>query len=298
MEKKDSLFGHPCSQGLPTVGKRDIKEGLDRLGIRRGDVLLVHSSLSRFGYVDGGADEVIDALMGAVSSEGTLMMSAITTSAEFVARCIEAAQKGESADVPPFDPDGTPTWAGTIAEAFRKRPGVMRSLHPTHSVSAWGSRAEEMIAGHENAPGPCGAGTPYLRLTDGERGFVLLMGVNHQSNTTLHGFEELFGCEYVLYPEVCRIPVKTSAGVKEARTRVHLPHLNRHLGILETAFVDGMAQTVTHVGGSPLRCVNGKAMRKITLDALRRDPFLFLTEKGRETYRKMKESGGWMQRPK
>ena len=191
----------------------------------------------------------------------------------------------------PLDVAHTKSWAGRIAETFRTRPGVEHSLHPTHAVTAFGPRADEMLANHHNAPGPCGRDTPYMRLAERDRGFVLLLGVNHESNTSMHGVEELTGLEYVLYPEACRIPILTPHGPTEACTRVHTPHLGRRLGALEAQYVDGRAETVTHIGESCVRFVNARTMRDITLAALEEDPFLLLTEEGLRAWRIIKETG-------
>jgi aminoglycoside 3-N-acetyltransferase len=265
--------------------------------MRPGDTVLVHSSLSRFGYVDGGADAVIDALLETLGPGGTLLMSAITTTSPMVARCIQAADAGAPLDTPPLDILNTPTWAGAIPEAFRKRPGVVRSLHPTHSVTAFGARAGELLAGQLDVPGPCGLETPFMRLADEPRGFVLLLGVNHESNTTIHGFEELAEVEYVLYPKRCRVPIRTPSGIVEAQTRVHVPFMNRRLGALETEYIDRRAQTVTHIGDSHARYIHAGRMREITLTALQKDPFMLLSESGLRAWQRMRETGVYTHAP-
>jgi len=279
------------------VTQQDIEDGLKRVGLRSGDCVLVHSSLSRFGHVEGGVDSVIDALLNIVGSDGTLMMSAITTSWKFVNECIRSSNEVRIADVQPFDPDNMKTWAGKIPESFRKRPGVIRSLHPTHSVSAYGKFAEEMCSGHENAPGPCGKNTPYMRPGEMERGFILLLGVNHQSNTAIHGVEEIAELEYALYPKLCRIPIMTPSGIQEAHTRVHVSYLDRNLNALETAYIDGKAQTVTVIGDSYVRLINVKRMTEISLDALKKDPWLFTTAESRKAYEWMKQHNDFTRKP-
>ena len=72
------------------VHKEDIVRGLGELGLRPGDVVLVHSSLSSFGYVEGGADAVIDALLDAVGPEGTVMVPTLTGSPEDSPRVVDA----------------------------------------------------------------------------------------------------------------------------------------------------------------------------------------------------------------
>jgi len=283
--------------GLSYVTQRNIEDGLRRVGLQSSDCVLVHSSLSRFGYVEGGIDTVIDALIHVLGPDGTLMMSAITTNTKLVIECIQASNEDRTADVEPLDVENMKTWAGKIPESFRKRPGVIRSLHPTHSVSAYGKLAEEMCSEHENAPGPCGRHTPYMRLAEIERGFILLLGVNHQSNTAIHGIEEIANLEYVLYPRRCRIPIVTSTGIREACTRVHTPYLGRDLNALETAYMDGKAQTVTVIGDSCIRLVNVKRMTEISLDALKKNPWLFLTTESKKTYEWMKQHNDFTRKP-
>ncbi|HPD15294.1 MAG TPA: DUF4910 domain-containing protein [Planctomycetota bacterium] len=117
----------------PVLRRDEVRAALDVLGVPRGAVLMVHSSLSQFGYIEGGADAVIDALLDAVGPEGTLAMP--TLSCSWVGR-------------PPYDPATTPSRVGAVTEAFRKRQGVLRSPHPTHSVAAFGPRAAEIVSGH------------------------------------------------------------------------------------------------------------------------------------------------------
>ena len=83
----------------------------------------------------------------------------------------------------------TPVCVGILPELFRKRAGVRRSLHLTHSVAAIGRGAEEFLAGEENVTTPCPAGGVYHRLyTRGAQ--IMLIGVNFTRNTYIHGVEE------------------------------------------------------------------------------------------------------------
>ena len=109
-------------------------EDFRALGIRPGMSLLVHSSLRRLGPVAGGADTVIDALLSVLGPEGTLMMSAVSGNV--------------NENQPVFDVRLTPATVGTLPNVFRKREGVIRSLHPIHSVAALGPKAEFFTGGH------------------------------------------------------------------------------------------------------------------------------------------------------
>lgn len=151
----------------PTVTAADITAGLRRLGLRSGDRVNVHSSLSSFGMVKGGAQTVIRALLEVIAPQGTLMMPAFS-----------------QGKVEVFDHDRTPSFNGRITETFRLMPGVKRSRHPTHAYSAIGPDAERYLADAEKllAWGP---ESPLGRLID-DGGWVLLIGVTHGSSTAQH----------------------------------------------------------------------------------------------------------------
>ena len=112
------------------VSKDDIKAGLVKLGLKRGDNVGVHSSLSSFGVVDGGVDTVIDALLEVVRNEGTIVTPTYSTNRIEVGRTPDEAAAGVTwkFKLLPYDPKETSCWTGAIPEAFRKRKGVLRSL--------------------------------------------------------------------------------------------------------------------------------------------------------------------------
>jgi aminoglycoside N3'-acetyltransferase len=151
----------------------DLKSALLGLGVAPGDVLMVHSSFDRFHGFRGGPVDVVRALQEIVGPGGTLMMPTVP----FRSTAVEYAL-GE----PVFDVRRTVSRMGLITEVFRRSPGVVRSMHPTHSVAVWGSRADAIIAGHEHAETPCGRLTPYGRLLEYD-GKILLVGVTANSMT-------------------------------------------------------------------------------------------------------------------
>ena len=144
------------------------------LGIRPGVSLLVHSSLRRVGPVEGGADTVIDALLNVLGPEGTLMMSAVSGNV--------------NENQPVFDVRHTPATVGTLPNVFRKREGVIRSLHPIHSVAALGPKAEFFTEDHLECNTPWSPGSPYGKLMR-NGGHILFLGTNFTCNTCIHALE-------------------------------------------------------------------------------------------------------------
>ena len=163
---------------------------LRALGIETGMTVMVHSSLSRLGFVAGGAQAVVMALAEAVGSDGTLMMpthsSDLTDPAPWQHPPVPSSWWDTlREETPAFDPRLTPSrHMGAIVECFRHLPGVERSSHPTTSAAAVGPNASTLVAGHELAHG-LGESSPQARLYDLD-GHILLLGVTHANNTSLH----------------------------------------------------------------------------------------------------------------
>jgi aminoglycoside 3-N-acetyltransferase len=171
-----------------TVGS--IRDELGRLGLTPGVTVIVHSSLSRLGYVVGGAQTVVTALVELVGPSGTLVMPTHSGDLSDPARWRNPPVPTDwwpviRAEMPAFDPDLTPTrLMGAIVECFRHLPGVRRSSHPAVSFAALGPNTSEVVDGHELAYG-FGERSPLARLYELDA-FVLLLGVTHASNTSLH----------------------------------------------------------------------------------------------------------------
>jgi aminoglycoside 3-N-acetyltransferase len=149
-------------------------EELRALGIRPGGVLLVHTALSKVGC---SPDELIEALLAALGDEGTLVMPSMA----------------DDDDVP-FDRTSMPCRAvGVVADTFWRRPGVLRSDNP-HAFAAFGPQAVHITQPHP-IDIPHGVDSPPGRVYR-LNGSVLLLGVGHDCNTTLHVAEAIAGVRY------------------------------------------------------------------------------------------------------
>lgn len=167
---------------------------LRALGVRPGMLLNVHCAMSKLGWVVGGAQSVVGALLEVLGPEGTLMMPAHSAQLSDPANwkrppAPETWWATIRAEMPAYDPERTPTrFMGAVAELFRSWPGVLRSDHPQTSHAAIGPLAGEIVRGH---PLEClfGDESPIGRLYALD-GHVLLLGVDHGNNTVLHLAED------------------------------------------------------------------------------------------------------------
>lgn len=167
-----------------------ISRDLINLGVNQGDILIVHSSLSNIGWVCGGAQSVILALMDVLGDEGTLVMPAQSGDWSDPAEWGNPPVPKEwipiiYENMPAFDPDITPSRGmGKIAELFRTFPGTKRSNHPQVSFCANGKYAKEILEKHDLTP-QFGTNSPLGKLY--EKGAkVLLLGVGYDNCTSFH----------------------------------------------------------------------------------------------------------------
>jgi aminoglycoside 3-N-acetyltransferase len=170
---------------LPSL-VRDFRQ----LGLTPGMIVLVHSSLSSLGWVCGGAVAVILALEEVLRPYGTLIMPTHTAELSDPSDWRRSSPPRAWWDtirreLPAFDPELTPAQQmGIIPETFRKQPEVMRSIHPQFSFAAWGQEAIPLLHKHRLDYG-LGETSPLARLYALD-GHVLLLGVDHSKNSSLH----------------------------------------------------------------------------------------------------------------
>jgi aminoglycoside 3-N-acetyltransferase len=161
----------------------EVVAALREAGVRAGDGVFFQASMSSFGEIEGGAQAVQDALDEVTGGDALVAMPAFP----FQGSVLEYL-RGD----PCFDVRSTPSAMGALSERFRRLPGTARSLHPTHSVAARGPGAAELVAGHESAATPFGAGTPFERML--ERALVQVwFGTGMHAFTVYHTFECLLG---------------------------------------------------------------------------------------------------------
>ncbi len=168
------------------VTRADLARDLARLGIRPGDTVFLHSSLKSLGYVEGGASSVVKALQDAVGAEGTLLVPTYYLPAGTVKATCE--MEGYV-----FDPRSHGTNMGRLPETFLREAATHRSVHPTHSVSAWGRHAQYLTEAHHRAPSIFGEGSPWQRFVGLDGAKVLGLGISMGPVTFYHVLEDAMG---------------------------------------------------------------------------------------------------------
>jgi aminoglycoside 3-N-acetyltransferase len=213
------------------------------IGLRRGDRVVVHSSLRAVGL---DAEELIDELLAAVGTEGLVVLPTFTYDNER------------------FTQD-TPGRTGALAEAFRRRPDAVRSLHPTYSVAAIGDGAADLLEGHERV-GATAVDSPLDRLA-AAGGLVLLLGVGHTSNTTGHIGEFHANAPYLDIPFD---PAWPTHGYDR------FPGCSRAFGALERPLRERGAVRDGKVGRALAQLMPGSAVIEGTVALLGDDPTALL----------------------
>lgn len=247
------------------IGCEDIASALRRLGLRSGHHVLVHSSLSSMGRVEGGPTTVVQALLDVVGTEGTVIAPTLTGN-ELI---------GPDADIT-FDVVSTPSWTGAIAEAVRTWPGAVRSIHPTHSVAAIGAAAQLLTRGHADCVTPCGQGSPYAWLAADPAGMILLLGCDHESNTTLHHVEEMAGARYHLQPVPVRCAIHWGDRTESRSYWVHRYGTPRDFAAIEPLLKERGIQVQGAVGSATARLMPASRLVSFGLDVLRASPSFFV----------------------
>lgn len=197
---------------IGNYNKQQLKDQLESMGLKGDETILIHSSMKAIGAVDGGADTVLDAWME-YFKDGLLLLPTHTW-------------KTVNADNPVYNPYTTPSCVGLLTNMFMKRDGVIRSLHPTHSMSGYGKNAAEYLAGEEYNNTPCTPGGCYDRLKQ-VGGKVLLVGVGHERNTYIHSVEEVLNVPNRLSDMPMELVIELQ---EESNNSGKLPPYNRDEG--------------------------------------------------------------------
>jgi len=176
----------------PIITRSRLVHDLRKLGLEPGRVVMLHASVKAFGWVVGGPDVVLQALLDVLTPEGTLMMLVSWEDSPYeMAEWPEERQRAYLEECPPFDPTRSRAYRkwSILTEYLRTWPGACRSAHPDASFAAVGAQARWITEDHPLQYG-YGPGSPLAKLCEVE-GQVLIMGSSLQDITLLHHSEHM-----------------------------------------------------------------------------------------------------------
>ena len=253
-----------------------IKE-LRRIGINAGDHVLVHSALSKIGYIENGPTTLIEALIDVVDDNGTLLMPSFPA---------KGRNKDHLESYPFFDIKNTPSQMGITTEIFRKMPDVFRSFHPTDTVCAKGKLAEHFTNSHYNQLTPYNEFSPFRKLCDAN-GKILMLGTTlNGACTNLHTLEDAVDFEYPVYDdkifEVTMIDANSNSSI--VKTKVHNPvySAKRNADALKPLFEKEKALTNDQIGDAKTMLIDANKMFEVLVKYYNGDGVTMYTPYGKK----------------
>ncbi len=240
--------------------KQKLIDDLKTIGLKSGDSVLVHSSLSKIGFVDGGAKTVIEALFEVIGKDGTLLFPTFPA---------KGKNKTHLEEQPFFDIKNTPSQMGSITEYFRKLDNVFRSFHPTDSVSACGPLAEYYTNSHFGQLTPYNENSPFRKLCS-KNGKILMLGTTlNGACTNLHTLEDAVDFKFPVYDEkIFEVKMTDEKGVEHTmKTKVHNPEysVKRNCDALKPIFINEKVLVEGLVGEAKTMLIDANKMLEVMI---------------------------------
>lgn len=249
--------------------REQLLEQIEAMKVDPKGTLLIHSSMKSIGEVEGGPETVLDVWIQYMK-DGLLIFPTYTWDKI-------------GADAPVYDSRTEPSCVGLLTNLFLRRPDVVRSLHPTHSVAALGRDAKDYVQGEEQRDTPCPRNGCWGKLID-RNATILFLGCTMNSNTFLHGVEEWNHIPNRLTESTQALTIIDREGQKHEiamhRHNSHCPDgldVSEHYGKLEKPFAHLGAIRYGSFGDAKCILGNGAKMAEITSVFLQKDPQLFLS---------------------
>jgi aminoglycoside N3'-acetyltransferase len=237
------------------LSRAEVVGQLRTLGVQPGGVVLVHTAFRAVRPVAGGPAGLIAALREALGADGTLVMPAWTGEAD---QLFDPAETSAAADL------------GIVADTFWRLPGVLRSPHP-EAFAAAGPRAAEIVLADPLPLPPHIPASPVGRVHDAD-GQVLLLGVGHEANTTLHLAEVMANVPYGI-PRSCTVIEHGRPVQREYREN---DHCCQRFALLDGWLRQRGLQTEGRVGHAQARLMRSRDVVAVALEHLAEDRLVFL----------------------
>lgn len=278
-------------KNVPTVGREDIAAGLSAVGLKAGDGVIVHSSLSSFGHVEGGPDAVVDAILDVIGPEGTVLFPTFTGDAVCGAILGVSGHSGavifpEVADVDLDDLRNIKEqhiFSGAVGKAARRRPDFLKGTHPLYSITAKGPLAAELVELNDRYIFPSARDKAIYGLGE-HGGKTLLIGCTHISNSAIHVIAEIAGLEYkvqdkaywrMTVDEFLDLPRERQAELLRVHCAMDLPYdIKKQYDRIEPELEEANAIRFGRIGNAKVRLMGIADFVRVGLDALKRNPWL------------------------
>lgn len=221
--------------------KAQIKKSLQEMGLKKGDIVLLHSSYISMGPVQGGPKAVVDAFLEVLGKEGTFL-------------------------VPVFGA------LGVITDEVKSRKNAVISSAPVGTLAAIGKNAEKLLKDHWKADTAHGKDTPFTRIADMD-GYICLLGVDQDRNTTLHGVEALLELPYL---RETTATFKTPEGKSVTKTWKYYPGPHRDFIGLDK-YLAGLSK-MGRIGNAQVRLTPAADLFEVCLAIGREEPAFVLCD--------------------
>lgn len=256
--------------------KVDLLKAFKEIGIESGDTVLVHSSLSKIGYIENGAKDVVEALLESVAKSGNILMPN-SPNAQYQLDYIQQLDY--------FDAANSPSKLGAISEYFRKLPNAIRSVHPTEPVSCIGPDAAYFVGTHFGNLTPYNENSPFFKVAE-KGGKILYLGVTFDNaGTSLHCIEDAVdNFKFpVYYPTEFIAKVKLADGtLDQMKTLVHNPEQSKKRkcdGLIPLLEEKGVLVKVK-IGNADSLLLDAKGMMNVLMDEYKTNGVTMYTPKG------------------
>jgi aminoglycoside 3-N-acetyltransferase len=252
-------------------------QSLQNAGVDYGKDLLVHSAMSKIGYIEGGPAAVVDALLEAIGPQAHLLMPSspvVTLQAEH--------------ELSTFEVESTPSKMGAITEYFRSSVADARSAHPLEPVAVKGPEAQWYVRGHHTDGTSYGPSSPWQKHLE-RGGQLLYIGTTLiNSGTSLHAIEDLIGWKNfsfeVYLPQSKTYNVQLAGGRNvSVVSKVHNPAtsaLRKCDGLISLLEEQGALKHVT-IGEAPSLLVDGEKFKSVLLEAYHKNGVTMYTPEGK-----------------
>ncbi len=254
-----------------TVDQTEIVNGLKELGLKSGSVVFVHSSLSSFGYVEGGAETVVKAFLEVLGSEGTL------TAPIFRNYFHDGLDQI-------WDRNNSPSFMGRISETIRTWPGARPSHHAPHPIAAVGPLAEDLTERYNDTD--FAPDSPFSRLLE-LNAWIVLVGVDYSSCTMVHLVEERAEVPYRRW-----VPLSGTVMENGVAIRKTFHFLKRYPGVSNDFLPLGKrlegegSVRIGVIGKSTIRCFRSQDLCDCVSRSLKEDPLYLISSNTKEEARK------------